>query len=481
MKRIIINPLLNKSNHLKHGISFAILLLICFLIIYFTESIVKPIFFILLLILFYRSANNYYWLVLFFVINLDIGGFFYGNSRSIFVIGSAPIPFLTIFAITSFLKAVFKLKKRGHFLFKKPMIVWLIYLIFLLLSGSILFGLGGGGKTGYRWLYAISVMITVGSLFYSLPILMNKKDETLKFANLIFICVFINIVGQFIHLYLGHPVSEILNPKGFLLEVDLDDKLLRPIWGVWTNLLGLMLATYYFIQGRSNFKSSYLVMVMFVGFISILIHGTRGYFLGFSIFLLLVIFRFGSSQLRKISSIIIFSITLFFVLFTSWPGFREQVLKSTERLLTIEAVFEGDLTAGGTNVRTTDRNDNVMAIFQKSPLIGVGFSDEALENNDQHVGNQNILMSGGLIGFAVIIYFLGYVSYIILKANRISKRNASYKGELIVFIFFLFSLVIIHSTSTALFGYGIYVRAYGSMTFVAFALSLINNILLLKE
>jgi hypothetical protein len=52
-----------------------------------------------------------------------------------------------------------------------------------------------------------------------------------------------------------------------------------------------------------------------------------------------------------------------------------------------------------------------------------------------------------------------------------------YGGELKLIPFFLMALFLIHSTSTALFGYSVYVKAYGNMLWIVIVISLINKIL----
>ena len=58
------------------------------------------------------------------------------------------------------------------------------------------------------------------------------------------------------------------------------------------------------------------------------------------------------------------------------------------------------------------------------------------------------------------------------------KRKNFYNDELIVPIAFIISLLIIHSTSSALFGYSLYAKVLTGMFFVAFSFAIINSILI---
>ena len=87
------------------------------------------------------------------------------------------------------------------------------------------------------------------------------------------------------------------------------------------------------------------------------------------------------------------------------PKINLQILQVVERTLTMEDLAKGDLTAGGSLSRLTERGPRVMKKFYEQPVLGYGFSEEYYKFLDGHVGNQSLLLNGGIIGFIIISYF----------------------------------------------------------------------------
>jgi len=121
--------------------------------------------------------------------------------------------------------------------------------------------------------------------------------------------------------------------------------------------------------------------------------------------------------------------------------------------MSLEDLVEGDPTAGGTLLRITERGPRVMREFRKSPIIGWGFSDYYFRHRDIHVGNQTMLLQGGVLGylFWMIIYIM--ILYKIYSLGQY-KYNILYIGKsYIIILLAMIASFVIHSSSTHMWGF----------------------------
>lgn len=466
--------------HKSDLVSYLALLFVTFIVVSFTGSIGILFFFLLISYFYFVSQNNYFWIAYFFSILSGIGGIFGKELEEIFTIGPIQVNIFILFILVSIAKVTFyKRYNNNPNFFLKPINIWLMYMLFLLVTGIFVFGLKSGGASGLRWYFFVVRLFILIPIFYFLPKLFFEHNFFEKFFSLLFYFVIINIVGQFFYIVVGKPISAIFNPSEFWASniIDYTQKVARPTFGIWISFLTLPMAFYFLVNNSKRFSKSFLNIIIFISLLSIYITATRGWIIAISFLLVGILYVFGLFKSNFIKSLILGSF-LFFSLYFLWPTFNIQVNQVYSRVATLGDIVEGDLTAEGTVSRLTTRHDAVMAHFYESPIIGLGFSSEALEANDVHTGNQTILMSGGIIGMAIILLFI----YLILKTIyethlQMKRRFFEYRNQLLIFILLFFSIIIIHSTSTAMFGYTIYVAAYGNMFFVVFILSIINRVL----
>jgi hypothetical protein len=152
---------------------------------------------------------------------------------------------------------------------------------------------------------------------------------------------------------------------------------------------------------------------------------------------------------------LIFGIVVIYFLFLAFPIVKFQILKASDRLSSVEKLAEGDLTAGGTLSRLTERGPRVMSKFYESPIIGFGFSDEGYNYNDVHVGNQNVLREGGILeGFLFLFFIIKFIIIVNSTRKKLHYFNP-FKGSLILFIIALLGMLVIHSTSMQIFGFAL--------------------------
>ena len=129
------------------------------------------------------------------------------------------------------------------------------------------------------------------------------------------------------------------------------------------------------------------------------------------------------------------------------PVVRQQIDLAKQRYETIELLLEGDPTAGGTMVRLVVRSPRVMKKFYESPIIGWGYGVEANKYSDGHVGNQNLLMHNGVIGYLFwLMLWLNFILKMINLDKSISSANP-YKNMPKLFIIMLLGILIINASA----------------------------------
>lgn len=454
-----------------------------FIVANFLPNIIALLFILYLSYKYIRSNDELVYFAVFISLVAGLAGLFGKNFNGLLSISLINFNLVQIFIFVNFIKYfVNNGQKKSIFYFQKPIMVYLIYFIFLIIFGFV-YGVGNNGRSGLRDYYQIANIIILIPIFWVLPYNLRAENFINRLSYLIFISVFINLAGQVFMLIKGVPISQFLNPDpnyGILAgEINYEEAAMRPILAPFLVMLALFLSFFAIVRKSHLFKLNYLYLVLFFSFISIFITATRGWILAFILFIILATFVFSAKVGKKVLGSFIFAILLFFMLYNSSNIFKIQIDKSFERFATVELIAEGDLSAGGTNARMI-RGDKVMKGFYKSPVIGLGFSSESLAYTDQHVGNQMILESGGIVGMFIILYFIAYIIIKSLNLNALifrSKYSKNYFGELKLIPVFFASLFLIHSTSTALFGYSVYVIAYGNMLWVVIYISIINKIL----
>jgi hypothetical protein len=130
-----------------------------------------------------------------------------------------------------------------------------------------------------------------------------------------------------------------------------------------------------------------------------------------------------------------------------------QIQFSIDRLFTLNSLAAGDVTAQGTLERLNERSPKVLKVWKKSPVFGQGFSDQYFEYSDMHVGNQNILLHAGILGFALIFSFILYfIITMLIHYFNISSANP-FSSVFLLLPIFLTGWIFLHSTSSQQFAF----------------------------
>ena len=107
--------------------------------------------------------------------------------------------------------------------------------------------------------------------------------------------------------------------------------------------------------------------------ISILLSG-QSWIIAMIICFIIFSFNYGFSQFKNLLvSFLIFPI-ISFVLYSNSITLKTQIDNVFSRLSTVNQIYEGDITIGGSLYRVTDRAPKLLKEFYKSPFLGYGFS-----------------------------------------------------------------------------------------------------------
>lgn len=187
----------------------------------------------------------------------------------------------------------------------------------------------------------------------------------------------------------------------------------RVFYNAGSTLIGLFGAMY-FLNLR-KYKSGYRVLpvaVVFVALSMALLSATRGWIIGFSLIISATILF--TTAVRTKRSMYIILIIIFLMLWSlKFPVISDQLDFARERLETIEAISEGDLTARGTLQRLDYRSQRALDGWRQNPLFGWGLSDMGYKYEDGHVGNQSLLVTSGIVGFILLNGFIVWFIFMI--------------------------------------------------------------------
>jgi len=416
------------------------------------QLFIKVIFLLLLLAIF-RSKNDVFWLAWFFVVINAPGRLFsIGYSSTIYRLPlyrlgpGAAIGFEELFFLIYLLRFLLK-KDKNINIFKR---YWTFILIYGFITLFYSFGIGlssGNIVTAIRmiipWFWALI-----------LPEFISDSDKLAEAFKLLAPFVFINFFIQIYTQITGQYLNDILSGEiwyGFLGSAE--ERLVRITEGFGFTLFCMIMSLFYLCSEDKRFNKTYLNLIIVTSFIIIFISATRGWIVASLILLSSIFFMRGFNFIKQFSSTVLILILFVFLLRIIYPSFILQSSLALERFKTLKFLIAGDPTAGGTLARISIRGPAVMAVFRESPIIGWGLSDRYLQYWDIHVGNQTMLMQGGVIGYSIwiICYALTLLKIYLLNRNSIVKTKIGNGG--IVFFLAMIAIFAIHSSSSQILGF----------------------------
>ena len=415
------------------------------------QILIKLSFIFLLLIIFY-SKDDVFWLSWVFVISDAPGRLFTLTSCSTIyrlpmytLMSGVSTGFTELFLIMYIIK--FLSKKTKLSLFNKYAKLIIIYGIFTI-AYSFILGISQSAlissiRTILPWFWFLII-----PEFISDPKRVEHLFQLLApFAFIIFILSLQSqITGEYLHNILSGESA-----YGFLGEAELE--LVRVNQADYLLFVLVFFALFYLSLERKIFNNTYLNLIIIIGFITILLSATRGWIIALLILLSSVFFMKGYNLMKQFIRMLVMIGILIYIVQIFYPSFLFQISKSFERLDTLEALTEGDLTAGGTLARLTERGPRVMKEFKKSPIIGWGFSNHYFAYSDMHVGNQTMLLQGGIVGYTFWMVIFLLIFYNIFIYGRLYYVKFSIGSGIYVILFALIATFAIHSSSTHMWGF----------------------------
>lgn len=453
------------------------LFFVSFVSVYFLPVMFNRVIFLLILVAAYRTKLDYVYLTWFFIISDAPGRLFSSGSLEATariplypVISGVSMGFLELFIIIYLIKYL-KSKKPKSFIFKKEFIWYMVFGI-VIAAFSPLLGMSFTNAIGtYRHLLPWSLVFIV-------PAFINDKKTLIRTSKLIFPVVILAFVSQLHSYFTGDYLNNIL--QGSVSgRLEIGEEASRSYSAVTIILFSLIQAFYFMFNRKTEMNRNYLGMIVFLGYLSVIMSAIRGWIIALSAILLGVMIFFGFQKSnKKIVRLVVVSAIAFYFIQLQFPLVTKQIDASFERFATMEDLMHGDITAGGTLQRLDIRGPKVMKKFWESPVVGYGFSDEFYRNSDGHVGNQNILLNVGILGYFLLIGVFVRISIKIWKMSVRKEFRISENRAPVVYLFGLIAVFIIHSSSSQFWGYTISDK---SIIFFAFFMAAVNAVYLSRQ
>lgn len=421
----------------KNDIVKLILMYLCsIIVIYFLSGTISFLFLLTLLIIFFYSENYTFWLIFIFIVESSPGAIF-SNADPVhsfsLLSGSAfgNLYFWIIFILIAIHKTRNDLVNYPIYFLNNILFAIGIYFLILILSNGV-----------YKW-SAIIRLTLPWLLLYLIPRMLQNEESYANFFKLVFVFVPFVLITQFYKLATANEFVTLLGGIGneaILATKDVFESgsALRPVDGIYIPFLSLLGTTFFLTYGNQKyFSKNYLLLISAFSLFSIFLTATRSWLIS-TIFVLITYSLINLNA--PIRNIIRYSLVIIVLglLVTAIPAIYKQTELAFERYETIGQLVGGDVTAGGTLKRFDVRSPKVMAKFEEKPIFGWGFGEEGASFSDGHVGHQNLLMHGGIVGYA--LFFILWVMFIskMITAHKYLKRSSPFcKTPLILVSFFI--------------------------------------------
>ncbi|MCK5055851.1 MAG: hypothetical protein KAT34_04300 [Candidatus Aminicenantes bacterium] len=428
--------------------------------VYYLPFRLNQFIFLVFLFLAYGSKKDYFWIAFYFILLDAPGGLFQGGS----ITDVHRIPFYPIIPgvalsfndllILMYLFKTIGIKRKYRFIFKKDFVFLLFFTLFVLLYSLIV------GMSADNMISTFRILMS-WSFIYIISKLLIKESDFDRLNRLLFPIVFLALASQMYSYLTGNYLGRFL--KGFsfrksllLLTAD-SGEVARAADSSIILLYCFTLALFYLFSKKQVFPRRYLYLIIAICMFSVFLSATRGWIIAYIFFFFMVFITANKSKnIKKFISIGVVS-TLVIVLFSFlFPLIKVQLQRVTERVGTVLALAEGDITAGGTLARFDKRGPRVMKKFSESPIIGWGFSKEYFQHEDHHVGHHNILLNVGIIGYIILNFIFFKWCLRIYRFARFQPAQVKYGQSAIKILCFAFlAMYIIHSSSAQSWGWDI--------------------------
>ncbi len=433
----------DKEKGNRKTILFLGLILVSVGINYMVPATFSSLFFLFCLVIYFFSDNEPFWLAFFLVLGDGFFGLFGpGKVLQSVIPGLPEVEIIQLYILATLVKAFWRKDYTPPFYYRFLWVL-LIYLVFLIVQGYVV-GISMEMNIQFRLIKSILPLF----LLFSIPRLFLKPKDYETCMTYLFPIAFFALGAQIATIATGlQPVYLLSLSAEHVDTFELtDERIYRGFFNVGIVLITTLGALYMLTKKQKSQSTAYLFAVLIANGLSIFLSATRGWIIGFSFMILTYIFFISGVQLKNLIKIsFVGAIAILTIL--SVPELRLQTTNAFKRILTLEAIVEGDLTAKGTLIRLERRVPRVMKKWRESPITGWGFSNEYFTYADGHVGNHNLLLHSGITGaFLMGAFFVFFNAKLIIRSrNDLIPRE--YRNSLVVFCVFFMGWFIIHSTS----------------------------------
>jgi hypothetical protein len=443
------------QNKYRDLINFLLVVIVAIGAKYYAPPLISTLVFTSFLVAYYRSGNEPFWLA-FFLVTADGVFSFLGRFEATLTIipGLPEVEISQLYILLSFLKARTKEVQYRPF-YHTLLIIAGIYILFLIAQGFTV-GLTADLKIVFRVIKEVLPFL----LFYSIPVLMKEERHYRQLFLYLFPVAILAFGAQFVTILFKTSPLQLFGAKietrpKILINLNVTaEHAYRGIYNECILIITYFGALYYLAARHIRINIYYLYLIILCIFLAYFISATRGYTFGFLIvFVLFLLFIVKFTIKRFILAGGLATLALIGLL--SIPLIKIQFEHSFKRMETMLSLAEGDLTAGGTLVRISERGPKVMRKWAESPLTGWGFSDTFMEYGDMHTGNQTLLLHSGILGALLMgSFFVFFCSCLIFRSFQLPREHR-YKYSLLVFPIFLVGWFFIHTSTQYYFTYAI--------------------------
>jgi hypothetical protein len=452
--------MLLRQNDIKPFSDIVIILLVLLtgslLVYYVGTSMSRGLYFLGVILLFLSMRNHVLGLAILFIMIMNPWGMFQYKPDDVFIplTSTMGIQYQPFFSFAVFAKVFMIIRMRptrikNYFYRFYPLFFY--YLLFLLGIGVFF----GHNDLSLYWTFH---GVTHFLVFLAIPV-MFYEYELVRFNKTILYFTILHTMIAFAELVFRGSVMSFFQGGESATGIAFGDNVVRIVGGIGLSIYSLIISAYYLIRKNRQFPPILLYLVFVLSWFFIWQSATRGWMLASTFFIISFFLYYSGKVFSFRNTISMIVIILLLIVFTP-ANLQQNFQGALNRLATLEALAEGDVTAEGTLSRVTERSPRVLSQFKNSPVFGFGFSQATRAYYDGHVAIPSLLLLGGILGLLVLLYTFLKIILFLLKMDR----SGFFKGSFI-FALGIITFFIINATSRKMIGFHMWAD-------VAFMLSL---------
>lgn len=441
-------------------VKFLLLIGVTIILVYYLPSpIYTKIAFLFFLPLIFYSKENFLWLAWFFIIIDAPGLLFKGglvddpNRIPLYTLTAGiSISFTELFITVYLLKIFTKYRNKKVFVFTKLVQLFALLVVLYVVITVLFF------EFNVFTIFRATFPWTLVYIFY---VVLNNEQDLNRFSNIIFLAVFFVVIAQVYSFISGEHLVNILKPQVFHVKSHLSKEIStestlasRTLYSMFLIFYATIFSLVNIFKKGKTFNKPYLYLVLIFSFFGCILSGTRGYLLAIS-FIIIISFLANTKKISQISSLLLlvlgFSLTFYLLQMVS-PVVEKQLELVGNRFETMFSLLSGDMTAGGTVGRLTERVPVIMKFIRESPLFGFGFSDIYFENADSDIGFFTNVLNIGFLGIILLYSLFFSLLNSIYKKTKTSRFLLNYGNIGSIFIIGFLGIQIFHFTTNIAFG-----------------------------